>query len=90
MTRSGTDDISAPGPEASGGGKPRTVYVRLPGRESPLVRKIELMLTMFPGHDRMVLYFEDTGKKLSAPCLIHEALLAELNERCGEKNVVVK
>ena len=80
----------APRQESATADKPRTVYVRLPGRSSPLYRKVELMLTMFPGNDRMVLYFEDTGKRAAAPCLIHEALLAELNERCGEKNVVVK
>ena len=80
----------APRQESATADKPRTVYVRLPGRSSPLYRKVELMLTMFPGNDRMVLYFEDTGKRAAAPCLIHPALLAELNERCGEKNVVVK
>ena len=74
-------------PDAS---KPRTLYVRLPGKDDPLYRKVELMLTMFPGNDRMVVYFEDTKKKAAAPCLIHDALVAELTERCGEKNVVVK
>ena len=90
-------DLDVPGESAAsrqspqpGADRPRTVYVRLPGREHPLFRKVELMLTMFPGNDRMVLYFEDTGKKAAAPCLIHEALIAELKERCGESNVVVK
>ena len=88
-------DLDVPGESAAKSApprqeKPRTVYVRLPGRSSPLYRKVELMLTMFPGNDRMVLYFEDTGKKAAAPCLIHEALLSELRERCGEENVVVK
>ncbi len=48
------------------------------------------MLTMFPGSERLVLYFEDTKKKAAAPCQIHEALVAELTERCGADNVVVK
>ena len=90
-------DLDVPGesraaPERAGTTeeKPRTLYVRIPGRDDPLFRKIELVLTMFPGKDRIVLYFEDTKKKAAAPCLIHEALVAELTERCGPENVVVK
>ena len=45
---------------------------------------------MFPGQNRLIVYFEDTKKRLAAPCLIHPALLAELRELCGEANVVVK
>ena len=70
--------------------KPRTLFVRIPGREHPLFRRVELLLTMFPGEDRMVLYFEDSRKKAGARCLIHEALVAELTEKCGKENVVVK
>ena len=91
-------DLNVPGasaprteaPAAPASDKPRTLYVRLPSREHPLYRRIELLLTMFPGRDRLVLYFEDSKKKAAAPCLIHEALLAELTELCGEENVVVK
>ena len=90
-------DLDVPGerpgvPERAGvpDPKPRTLYVRIPGRSDPLFRKVELLLTMFPGKERMVLYFEDTKKKAAAPCLIHEALVAELTERCGKENVVVK
>ena len=77
----------APPAEKPGG---ETLYVRLPGREHPLFRRIELLLTMFPGQNRLIVYFEDTKKRLAAPCLIHPALLAELRELCGEANVVVK
>ncbi len=90
-------DLDVPGerpgvPERAGvpDPKPRTLYVRIPGRSDPLFRKVELLLTMFPGKERMVLYFEDTKKKAAASCLIHEALVAELTERCGKENVVVK
>ena len=51
---------------------------------------MELLLSMFPGNERMMLYFEDTKKRVSAPCLIHDALVQELTELCGEANVVVK
>ena len=83
---------SQPRPDKAGDppAKPRTLYVRLPGRDSPIFRKVELVLTMFPGNERLVVYFEDTKKRFAAPCQIHEALLAELKERCGQDNVVVK
>ena len=82
---------SEPAAPASGqAGKPRTLFVRLPGRDHPLFRRVELLLTMFPGNERIVLYFEDTKKRVGASCLIHEALLAELREKCGGENVVVK
>ena len=80
----------APAPPVPAPDRPRTVFVRLPGREHPLFRRVELLLSMFPGNERMVVYFEDTKKKLGADCLIHEALVAELREKCGEENVVVK
>jgi len=45
---------------------------------------------MFPGKDRMVVVFEDTRKRVGAPCLHHNALIEELKELCGEENVVLK
>ena len=79
---------AAPRQEGAAGDK--TLYVRIPGREHPLFRRIELLLTMFPGDGRMVLYFEDTKKRVGAPCLLHESLIAELRELCGRENVVLK
>ena len=76
-----------PAPAADRGG---TVYVRLPGREDPLFRRVGLLRTMFPGTDRMVIYLSDSKKQLAAPCLIHDALVAELTRLCGKDNVVVK
>ena len=45
---------------------------------------------MFPGKQQIVLYFEDTKKRAAAPCLIHDALIEELQELAGTENVVVK
>lgn len=47
---------------------------------------------MFTGEDELIMvrYEGETRKKLSARCLIHEALIAELRELFGEENVVVK
>lgn len=71
-------------------GKPRTLYVRIPSADHPLCRRVKLLLTMFPGNERIVLYMEDTKKRLGAPCLIHPAFVAELEEQCGKENVIVK
>ena len=69
---------------------PRRIWVRLPDKADWRVRRIELILQMFPGRQQLILYFEDTKKRAAAPCLIHEALVDELIELCGEENVVVK
>ena len=45
---------------------------------------------MFPGENPAVVYLADRKKKLQTQCLLHEALLAELRETLGEKNVVLK
>ena len=50
----------------------------------------QMLLTMFPGDEQFILYFEDTKKKLAAKCVVHEALIAELRERYGDDRVAVK
>ena len=67
-----------------------TLYLRLPSREDPRMRKIKLVLSFFPGENAVVLYFEDTKKRVGSHCQIHPALLKDLNERLGTENVVVK
>ena len=51
---------------------------------------MELLLTMFPGTEPMVVYFNDTKKRLGARCVIHQALIEELGQLLGQQNVVVK
>ena len=86
----GRTAVSPAPPAAKPDGKPRTLYVRIPGADHPLCRRVKLLLTMFPGNERIVLYMEDTKKRLGAPCLIHPAFVAELEEQCGKENVIVK
>ena len=87
---------TAPVPAGPGGtpngpaGGGQTLWLKLPGRDSPAFRHLELVLTMFPGTDPLVVYFEDTKKRLGARCVIHPALVQEMRETLGEKNVVVK
>ena len=64
--------------------------MRLPSRSDPLFHRVELLLTMFPGTEPMVVYFNDTKKRAGARCVIHDALIAELQQLAGAENVVVK
>ena len=68
----------------------QTLYLRLPSREDPRLRKVRLALSFFPGESQVVLYFEDCKKRVGSRCEIHPALIKDLTERLGEKNVVVK
>ena len=66
------------------------LYLRLPSREDPRLRKVSLALSFFPGENETVLYFADCKKRVGTYCQIHPALLEDLRERLGEENVVVK
>jgi DNA polymerase-3 subunit alpha len=84
-----------PGEEArrENGGQDRQekkLYVKIPSENDAAYERLKLVLTMFPGQDQMVLYFEDTRKKRGARCVFHEALLAELEAMFGRGNVVLK
>lgn len=69
----------------------RTIWVKLPSEDDPRVDRIEKLLVMFESEDdRIVLYFEDTKKRMAAGCLAHEALVRELEELLGAENVVVR
>ncbi len=74
--------------EAASGGE--TLYLRLPSREDPQVRKVRLALSFFPGQSQVVIYFEDCKKRIGSRCEIHPTLVKDLTERLGERNVVVK
>ncbi len=66
------------------------LWLRLPSREDPRMRKIRLALSFFPGKDQVVLYFADCKKRVGTYCQIHPALVEDLKERLGEENVVVQ
>ena len=67
-----------------------TLYLRLPSREDPRLRKVRLALSFFPGEENVVLYFEDCKKRVGSRCAIRPSLLQDLRERLGEENVVAK
>ena len=66
------------------------LYLKIPCREDPRMRKIELVLSMFPGDSQAILYFEDTKRRLGTPCTVHPALIREMKELLGADGVVVK
>ncbi|MCL2368732.1 MAG: DNA polymerase III subunit alpha, partial [Oscillospiraceae bacterium] len=66
------------------------LFVRLSNQDDPALDRIRLILTMFPGNQQIILYLEDTKKKMTAQCVIHPALIQELTEMLGGENVVVK
>ena len=68
----------------------QTLYLRLPSREDPRLRKVRLALSFFPGESQVVLYFADCKKRVGSRCQIHPALLEDLRTRLGEENVVLK
>ena len=80
-------DEPAPGPPPK---TERTLWARLPSRDDERMKRIELVLKMFPGDERLIVYFEDTGKRIGTQCLIHDALIGELQELLGAENVVVR
>lgn len=85
-------DLDVPGVPAKKDTPPKdkTLYLKLPSQSHPLFDRLEKLLIMFPGKDRMVVVFEDTRKKAGAPCLHHNALIQELKELCGDENVILK
>ena len=68
----------------------KKLFLRLDSSDAAALRRVELLLTMFPGDDSLVIYFPDIKKQRSARCVIHPTLIAELKELYGEENVVVK
>jgi DNA polymerase-3 subunit alpha len=90
-------DLNGPGPaiDPAAGVVPapppeKKLYIRLPSEEDPLLRRITLILTMFPGSGSMIIWCEKERKKLGTRCLLHEGLILELRELLGEENVVLK
>ena len=67
----------------------RTLWVKLPD-DGAYFTWLKRLFSMFPGEQPAVIYLADSGKKLRAQCLHHNALFDELTEQLGAKNVVVK
>jgi len=83
-------DVESPAaaPEA----KARTLYLRVTPEREGRMAKLEKILVMFPGEDKLVLvrYIDGQRRQFMARCLHHPALIAELTELFGKENVVLK
>ena len=77
-------DLGEPGQQE------QVLWLRLPSREDPRMRKVRLALSFFPGEQQAILYFEDCKKRVGTRCQIAPSLVQDMKERLGEKNVVVK
>ena len=66
------------------------LWVKLPSRYDPAMKRIELILTMFPGEGQLILWCEREQKRIGAKCLLHEGLILELQEMLGKENVVLR
>ena len=66
------------------------LWVKLPSRSDPALSRIQLLLTMFPGDQQLIIWCEQEKKRIGTRCLIHEGLILELQEMLGAQNVVVK
>ena len=82
-------DLNAPA-SAAPPARGKTLWVKLPDAEHPALKRIELILSMFPGTEQMIIWCEKERRRIGAKCLIHEGLVLELQEMLGESNVVVK
>ena len=71
-------------------GRTATLYLRVPSAGDSRWRRTELVLSMFPGETKTVVYMADTKKRLGGKCSIREDLLAELREILGADSVVLK
>ena len=67
-----------------------TLWVKLKTRSCAELKRIELIMTMFPGRQQMIIYIADEKKKIGTRCVIHPALIDELKEMLGNENVVVQ
>ena len=81
-------DGTAPPPGKGDSGK--RLFIKVPSLEGALFRKIGLVLDMFPGEETLKMRVADTGKVLARACVVHPALVRELQELLGPENVVVK
>ncbi|MGE4353907.1 MAG: DNA polymerase III subunit alpha [Oscillospiraceae bacterium] len=72
--------------------KKATLFVKVTEETETKLNKLENVLVMFPGNDKLVQVRYKNGRKklLAAKCLIHDALVDELREMFGDDNVVLK
>lgn len=66
------------------------LWLKVPHEHDERFRRLELLLTMFPGNQQLVIWCERENKRIGAKCLIHNLLIEELIRMYGKENVVMK
>ncbi len=67
-----------------------TLYLQLSSENDPNYRKVKAILNMFPGAQKVVLFFADTRQRRGTAASLDNRMLTELKNLLGERNVVVK
>ncbi len=68
----------------------QVLYLRLPSENSAVYQPVKASLQMFPGETKVVLFFEDTRKRLGTKCTLDQMLLTKLHQLLGDGNIVLK
>jgi DNA polymerase-3 subunit alpha len=53
------------------------------------MERLKLVLIMFPGDEQLIVHYTGTKKRQRLRCVIHDALVKELEEMLGAENVAV-
>ena len=70
--------------------KPQTLYLQLPSESDPRYRKVKAILGMFPGEEKVVVFFSDNRTRRGTKSQFDDSMLQELKNLLGEANVVLK
>ena len=68
----------------------KTLWLRLPSADAPVLGHINRVIAMFPGDTPARIFFIDTGKRMGTRCLLGKSLVEELTEALGRENVVIQ
>ena len=88
------DGVRIPAAKAAASGtkllEGKRLVIKCPSMQDPVIRHIQLVLAMFPGTTPLIMVMADTGKRYRAYCLLHRALVDELEEVLGKDCVVIQ
>lgn len=68
----------------------KKLYLRVKSEQDETYRLLQEMLDAFPGKQTVILYFEDTGKKLKGSIDADERLLVRITDFLGQENAILR
>jgi DNA polymerase-3 subunit alpha len=66
------------------------LYLKLTSEEDPRYRKVKAIVSMFPGKQRVVVFFANDRSMRGAQAAFDSAMIGELKNLLGSENVVLK